>query len=454
MDVTWFRALAIASAAGTLLAPLGARAEDDAPAPTATANATATPVVARAADPSFALGANELRALEYRLDALTQQNAAQETEIAQLRARLSRVVVPGATNAANAANAAGDPASARPATTSNVAVNNGPTGAEKPLKAAPKARSVESIYQQQNAAFVPRLTLTPSITSTFSDNRYFTLNGFLALNAIFLGNVNVTQQRNDVRIAALDATYGLAPFLEIEASVPYYMRGATFSSVGANFAGEAASQDSIRAGGVGDVQVGAYAQIHRESATAPGITLNTHVSIPTGRAPYGIAMRTDAANTNLQFPSTLPTGSGVYGYEFGASFVKSSDPAIFFGGVNYYLQTPMHFDNLQFTPAHTKTPGFAQPGDSVQYQIGTAFALNEKTSLSFAFVETVSNSARIHPDRGIESSLVGSATNAAVLDISAGFASNAHQTLITDLQLGLTQDAPSFQLGFRFPTRF
>ncbi|GAC1546201.1 MAG: transporter [Vulcanimicrobiaceae bacterium] len=445
MRRAWRSAAAIASASAWLLASSAAPAKADPEAGTvATVAATEMPTQLV----QIGLSPDEMHALDARLEALTQQAAAQDAELARLRAQVQRLRSPGGTTATSAVTTG----TTRMPT--DVVPSTFPGLGDRTLKSAPKQRSVESIYQQQNAAFAPRLTLTPSITSTYSDNRYFTLNGFLALNAIFLGNVNVTQQRNDIRIAQLAAAYGIGPRLQVDASVPYYLRTATFSSVGANFAGQVPSQAVTRSNGIGDVQVGAYYQVRRESARSPGITVNSHVSIPTGRAPYGIRLLTDATNTNLQYPEMLPTGSGVFGYQFGASLVKSSDPAIFFGGLNYYLQTSGHFPNLQFSPAGVLTPGTAQPGDAIQYQIGTAFALNEKTSLSFAFLQTTTNATRFHPDRGTESSIVGSSTNAAALDISAGFASNARQTLITDLQFGLTQDAPNFQLTFRFPTRF
>ncbi|GAC1494011.1 MAG: transporter [Vulcanimicrobiaceae bacterium] len=430
---------ALAGASVLLLTPCSALAADaggaavaqaTAPASRATAPPATTPEPSGSAAATAAPSVDDVRALGSRLDALQQQNAAQQSEIERLRSQIGRL------RGSDAPPAADVP----PSSTT--------------LKSAPNSRSVETVYQQQNAAFNSRLTLTPSLTTAYSDNRFFTLNGFLALNAIFLGNVNVTQQRSDVKIAALDATYGLSPRLQLEANVPYYLRTSNFSSVGANFAGQLPSEDRVHSGGVGDVQLGAFYQLRRETLATPGVTLNAHVSVPTGRAPYGIALVADKANTNLVFPSILPTGSGVLGYEVGFNLVKTSDPAIFFGGINYYAQTSAHFDDLQFSFSGVKTPGFAMPGNAIQFQIGTAFALNEKTSLSFGFIDTATNAARVHPDGGIPTTIVGSATNAAVLDISAGFASNAHRTLITDLQFGLTQDAPNFNLGFRVPTRF
>ncbi len=433
MRASW--QVAVAGASALLLAPYASYAQDTAAGAVPDAQPTSqAPTAPSGVAPTATPSADALRAFASRLDALQQQNSAQKGEIERLRAQISQI------RGTDAVAPGGGGTETLPSSTA--------------LKSAPNSHSVETVYQQQNVAFNPRLTLTPSVTTAYSDNRFFTLNGFLALNAIFLGNVNVTQQRSDVKIASLDATYGLSPRLQLEANVPYYVRTSNFSSVGANFAGQLPSEDVVHSGGIGDVQLGAFYQLHRETRSSPGITLNGHVSLPTGRAPYGIRLITDTSNTNLVYPAILPTGSGVLGYEVGFNLVKTSDPAIFFGGINYYAQTSAHFDDLQFSLSGVKTPGFAMPGDALQFQIGTAFALNDKTSLSFGFIETATNSARVHPDRGVATTIVGSATNAAVLDSSAGFASNAHQTLITDLQFGLTQDAPNFQLGFRFPTRF
>lgn len=416
-------------------------------APVFADNVSALPPTAGSAshDTTPAPAGDSLDVLRARLDVLEREAALRQIELERFRAELNRRlgIAPSAGNASANAPASAPTTVARDRDAERAAITT-----------APAQRSVESIYQQHNVAFSPKLTVTPSITSTYSDNRFFTLNGFLALNAIFLGNVNVTQQRNDLRIAQIDATYGLTPRLQLEANAPYYIRSAKYSSVGANFAGQLPSEDTTRSSGLGDAQVGAFYALTHETGTSPGITLNGHVSLPTGRAPYGIALRSDASNTNLMFPVTLPTGSGVLGYEFGASFVKTSDPAIFFGGINYYAQTTGHFADLQFNPSGKKTPGTATPGNAIQYQLGTAFALNDKASLSFSFVSTVADATRFHPDGGRSTTVIGSSTNATVLDISAGFASNPRSTFVTDLQLGLTQDAPNFQLGFRFPTRF
>ncbi|GAC1415919.1 MAG: transporter [Candidatus Velthaea sp.] len=392
---------------------------------------TPPPGAAATADPRV----DELRR---RLDALMQQNAAQQSQIDALRRELSGLQ-PAAPSSAAPSAAAPPPA--------------GSSAAQPVVKQAPAASSVESVYQAQGASFIRRLTITPSIAHTYSDNRYFTLNGFLALGAVFLGNVNVTQERSDLAVAQLTGAYGITRRLQLEASLPYYFRSTTFSSVGAQNAGQLASQVNTSYSGIGDAQFGGYYQLRSENSRSPAITLNAHVSLPTGQAPYGIKLLVDKTNSSLQYPATLPTGSGVVGYEAGASFVKTTDPAIWFGGVNAYFESTRHFADLSFD-SQTVTPGSVTPGNALQFSLGTAFALNEKTSLSFSFLNTLTANTRLHPDNQAAQTVVGSSTNAAALDISAAYAAKDRQTVVTDLQLGLTKDAPNFQIGVRFPRRF
>jgi hypothetical protein len=422
-------------------------------------------VVPRTAD-AAALQAT-LLAVEERLQAKNGDQQAQinelRSEIAQLKAMRAAGVVgpvsprslaavrPAGAGAVRTAAATG-PSPASGAATKTVANATVPAGApeQAALTTAPTDASVQSVYQQQNALFRRNLTVTPSITRAYSDNRFFTLNGFLALGAIFLGNVNVTQQRSDITELGLNATYGLSDRLQIEGQVPYFSRSTTFSSVGANESGSSPSQDRVQSSGIGDVLLGGYYQLAHEKGNAPGVTLNAHVSLPTGRSPYGIKLVNDASNSSLQYPGSLPTGSGALGYEFGASFVKTSDPAIFFGGANVYYNQPTSFRDLSTDPT-VHQPGIAQPGNAFQYQLGTAFALNEKTSLSFAFDDITTGETVLQPLHGKRTSVIGSGTNAAYLSISAGYARDPHQTVITEFDLGLTADAPNFQLNLRLP---
>jgi len=418
---------------------------------------------------------SELAGLGERLDALQRRNDTQEAEIARLRSQIGgianasgraapqavalaavppsvpgdgTVATPGAGTGASTQSSGTGPNAPQPR---QVAIVNEATTTQQVTK--PADRSVESVYEQHNALFRRNLTLTPSITRAYSDNRFVTLNGFLALGAIFLGNVNVTQQRTDLTIAALNATYGLSNRFQLDGTLPYFNRSTNFSSVGANNSSSQPSEDNVANSGIGDAVVGAFYQLRPESNTSPGITLNGHVSIPTGRSPYGIKLVNDPLNDNLQYPGRLPTGSGVPGVQIGASFVKTSDPVVWFGGANYYYNLPKHFADLS-NDRNTVVPGFARPGNTFQYQLGTAFALNERTSLSFAFSDSISNEILVKPDGGPITPVIGSATNAAMLSISTGFASNPHQTVVTEFDLGLTKDAPNFQLDMRFPHRF
>ena len=313
--------------------------------------------------------------------------------------------------------------------------------------------ATQNIYEQNNALFNHGLTLTPSFSQVYSDSRFFTLNGFLALGAIFLGNINVSTQKSYVSIFGLGATYGLTPRLELSANVPLYSRDTTFASVGANGASSLPSQTNSRATNLGDVSAGLFYQLAAETEKRPNIIAHVQATFPTGVSPYGIKLATDRSNTNLQYPSHLPTGQGVYQIDTGISFVKTADPAIFIGGADYYHNFVNHFGDISTDP-RTTLPGDAVPGDSFSYNIGTAFALNEKTSMSFVYQDTRSTETKIRTGHAPYQSVIGSGTNAALLNIGVNFALSGRRSVSTQLGFGLSSDAPNYQLSVRLPTRF
>ena len=437
-----FGSFAAGLAAFAIVAPSLASGDQGSPVITAQA---AVPQPAQSASPQP--NADAISALESRLDELQRRSSAEIEALREEIAHLRGGHAPTANATAPPAVGVAPPSSPQDVGAPQIAQ---PQAA---VTAAPRSQSVQSVYQQQNALFTPHFTLTPSITETYTDQRFFTLNGFLALGAIFLGNVNVTRQQTNYTIAQLDAAYGVTDRLQLEATIPGFLSSGTFTSVGANEAGEVPAEDRISTDALGDIQLGDFYQISRETARTPSIVLSDHISIPTGRAPYGIKLLTDASNSSLMYPGSFPTGSGVFGIQVGASFVKTTDPAIWFGGVNYYINGRHHFNDLSSTPGDV-TPGNAQPGNSFEFSLGTAFALNDAASLSFSFTDTISNAIVLQPDGSPPSSVVGSNTNAAVLGVGTGFAISPTTSVMTQLGVGLTQDAPNFQLSVRVPHRF
>jgi hypothetical protein len=85
---------------------------------------------------------------------------------------------------------------------------------------------------------------------------------------------------------------------------------------------------------------------------------------------------------------------------------------------------------------------------------GTAFALNRRISLTFSFDETFINATRIQPISSSWQTVVGSNENAAVLNIGVSYAESEEATIVTNLGLGFTRDAPNVDLSFSVPISF
>ncbi len=318
----------------------------------------------------------------------------------------------------------------------------------------PQQETTNAVYQQQNALFARGLTFTPEVSYSYGDSRFFTLNGFMALGAIFLGNINVSRQQNSIATTSFNLTYGATKRLQYDVTVPFVSRSSTFSSVGAETSSAKASEKTIHSVGLGDINAGFYYQLPQRTLSSPAVILNGHVSFPTGRAPYGIKIVQDKDNNNLSYTQSLPTGGGTLGFSTGATIIKQMDPAILFGGMNLYYNTPTRFGDINPIDGSKAVPGWVAPGSAVSVTMGTAFALNDHVSTSLSFQDTVVNASRTKGDKGSWSTIPGSTVNAGMFNIGLTYAVNKHLSWQTLLGIGVTKDAPNFTLSLRVPHSF
>ena len=133
----------------------------------------------------------------------------------------------------------------------------------------------------------------------------------------------------------------------------------------------------------------------------------------------------------------LPTGTGHYGVSAGFNLVKVSDPAVFFGGANYFW-------NLE----RDVTGGFGKidPGNSIEYFLGMAFALSEKTSLNFSFQNIFTQETKVEDENIPDSEL-----NAATLFAGVSYRISPKVSLLATAGVGLSEDAPDFQMQLNLP---
>ncbi|MBI0320349.1 hypothetical protein JBF12_46885, partial [Streptomyces javensis] len=134
-------------------------------------------------------------------------------------------------------------------------------------------RSVDDVKQQQSALFSRRFTVENSLTYARYDRKQLTLNGFLALDAIFLGNIAIENVESDSLTYNLAARWGVSPNLTLNLDVPYLARRTVYQKGGAGGAAAAIAQEQTNGNGLGDIGLSANYRLFGERGWRPEAVL-------------------------------------------------------------------------------------------------------------------------------------------------------------------------------------
>jgi hypothetical protein len=311
------------------------------------------------------------------------------------------------------------------------------------------------VQQQQNAAlFAHSLTFDWGISDTYYDRRQLQLSGFLALDAIFLGNINLGETKSHQVMADLDTRYGLTDRISVDVDVPYIYRHSNFIVGGAGGAANTLSDASANSSDIGDVNFGIYYQFLKETNNLPDLVGSLRIKAPTGSSPFGIKLQqVDADNTNLVAPSKLPTGTGFWNITAGMSVLKTYDPVVLFGSLSYTYNVARSFADISSVEGQVE-PATVKLGDIVQFGGGVALAFSDKDSASISYTMALEPESETRAPGGSYSKVPGSETAAAALNFGLNHVVNKHLTINGSVSVGLTPDAPNFVVGVRFPYTF
>jgi hypothetical protein len=318
------------------------------------------------------------------------------------------------------------------------------------------AQSVSNLYDEASGFFGGgKFSVETGLTYSRYDTRQLILNGFLALDSIFLGNINLDRIKADNWTLDVTGRYNFNNRWQFELNLPVVYRESTYQSGGANngAAGVTSEETVTRDPTLGDVNFGIAYKFLDESVNTPDAVFTLRVKAPTGEEPFGIKLRQSQANTNLFVPDELPTGNGVWSVTPGISLVKTYDPAVLFGSLAYTHNFEESFDDISST-VNVTTPGKVKLGDSFQLGAGIAFALNEKMSMSFSFSDLIQKKSKLKPDGGDWQSVVSSDANAGYFNVGMTLAATDNLTIVPNLSIGLTDDAPDFTFSLKFPYYF
>lgn len=335
------------------------------------------------------------------------------------------------------------------------AVGGAPSSYGASLKDDSKpAESVEDVYQQASGFYgTGAFSLETGLTYTHYNSNQLALNGFLALDAIFLGNINIDEINSDSYTLDVTGRYNRDRW-QYSMTVPVNYRESTYSSAGAGGSTATFSEQTVTGDPrIGDITFGVAYKFLDEADGMPDGVLSVDVRAPTGKDPYGIKLVETSGNDNLFVPEDLPTGNGVWGVTTGLSLVKTYDPAIVFGNIGYTYNLEDSFDDIS-SQQGVKVPGKVKLGNTFNFGLGVAFALNEKMSLALSFSELISQKSKIKPDDGDWQSVDNSNYNAAYFNVGMTFAPTANMSIVPNLSIGLTPDAPDFSFSIKFPYYF
>jgi hypothetical protein len=134
------------------------------------------------------------------------------------------------------------------------------------------AQSVSNLYDEASGFFGGgKFSFETGITYSRYDTRQLILNGFLALDSIFLGNINLDRIKADTWTLDLTGRYNFDNRWQFDLNVPVVYRDSTYQSGGGNqgAANVTTEQDVTRDPTIGDVNFGIAYKFLDESVNTP-----------------------------------------------------------------------------------------------------------------------------------------------------------------------------------------
>ena len=189
---------------------------------------------------------------------------------------------------------------------------------------------------------------------------------------------------------------------------------------------------------IGDISLGARWQPLEARRDQPNLTFTSNVRLPSGRSPFKIIAGSGEA-----------TGSGVTAISAGLNVNRIVDPVALFGSLNITGSLPAK-DLFQLNGTRTLTR--VQPGQSVGFGVGFAYALSYGISTTMSFQEAISAGSKLRFADGLETKT--SMQTSAMLNLGLGYRVSPKTTVNLSVGIGLTTDSPNLSVGLNLPLAF
>jgi hypothetical protein len=195
---------------------------------------------------------------------------------------------------------------------------------------------------------------------------------------------------------------------------------------------------SFTGNGIGDVEFGVSGQPVIGRGWVPNILVRVFTRIPTGKSSFQIPTVAVGPGGERRLTAS-PTGSGFYAVGGTVTAVLPIDPVVLFAGGGYTMNFPRTWGVF----------GRIDPGDTWEFFAGLNFALNERVSFNFSFIQQRSLPTQRDGTRLVNTS----ATDArAIFGTSVGLSRNVN--LVMNAGVGLTPASPNFTFFVSLPITF
>jgi hypothetical protein len=286
---------------------------------------------------------------------------------------------------------------------------------------------------------------------SYSSSNRVSLVGYTIIPALLIGLIDVREVRRNSTVANFTGRWGVTNRMELEAKVPYVYRSDDQLYRPLDLGSGRDRLFNPTGQGIGDVEATARYQINDTSVDKPVYIGSLRFKSRTGTDPYEVLTDTTQAPelvTNA-IEAELPTGSGFYTIQPGLTVLYPTDPAVFFGGLNYQF----NLSRSGVTWNTTQGPlyvGDVDPGDVIGYNFGMGLALNEKSSFSIGYDGASVGKTKINGQDAINSSRIQLGT------LLLGYSQRLTPSTSLGLTVGVgvTRDTPDVTLGLRLPVSF
>lgn len=319
-----------------------------------------------------------------------------------------------------------------------------PVGEAPPTPSAPAQPA--QVFDEPTA-LTPRghFVFEPSAQYVHSTNNQVALVGYTILPAITIGLINIQRVESNLDNFTFTGRYGITSRLEFEVGVPYVVANTTTET--RPLAGTSNANDFFNASGsdLGDVEVALRAQLNHfkgdNTVYLATLRFKTHTGTNIFEEPVD-------PNTGLQ--TGIPTGSGFNAVQGGLTFLKPSDPAVFFGGVAY---------TKSFSRFVNENYGDVYPGSILDLNIGMGLAINDKASFSIGYQHSVVEQTDQRFGTMTVNQTQFEITHLGTIQLGTlrfgiSYQLSKDTYLNTTIGIGVTRDSPDLEATVRLPIRF